>query len=135
MASLWGNGLATPTWKTCNCCSTPRRTAKSCCSPTTTTPSKNSCAATASRPESCLRTAVQGGGLEGHLGADVRKLTAVVDSCVTRTLVCALQLKYPPLRKSLFPAQFLRQDWSVLGPANACGHFHRESRAKKTLYR
>jgi hypothetical protein len=38
-------------------------------------------------------------------------------------LVCALHLKYPPLRKSLIPAQFLRQDWQVLGPANVMRAF------------
>lgn len=88
-----------------------------------------------SMPEPAFGRPSKEADLRGTWGADVRKLTAVVDSCVTRTLVCALQLKYPPLRKSLFPAQFLRQDWSVLGPANVCGQFHRESRAKKTLYR
>jgi hypothetical protein len=32
--------------------------------------------------------------------------------------MCALHLKHPPLRKSLILAQFLRQDWQVLGPDN-----------------
>jgi hypothetical protein len=75
------------------------------------------------------------GGLDGAGGGFVRKLTAAVDRYVAKGVICALHLNYPPLRKSLFPAQFLRQDWSVLGPANVCGQFHRESRAKKTLYR
>lgn len=39
---------------------------------------------------------------------NVNKLTGIR---VAGTPPCALHLKYPPLRKSLYPAQFLRQDW------------------------
>ena len=37
--------------------------------------------------------------------------------------VRTLHLNHPPLRKSLIPAQFLRQDWQVLGPAQAMRAF------------
>ena len=50
-------------------------------------------------------------GVVARAGAGVRKLTAAVGPSVTHVRIHALHLKYPPLRKSLIPAQFLRQDW------------------------